>query len=53
MIVSLDWLAEYVIEKSGYYGNKNSKVLDPACGSGTFISKLISTFKKENLNLKS
>lgn len=48
-----DWLAEYVIKKSGYCGDKNSKVLDPACGSGTFISKLISTFKKENLNLKS
>ena len=26
-----------VIEKSGYYGDKNSKVLDPACGSGTLF----------------
>jgi len=34
-----DWLAELTIKESGYYvGNK---VLDPSCGSGTFLVLLI------------
>lgn len=34
-----DWLAEITIKESGYsYGNK---VLDPSCGSGTFLVLLI------------
>lgn len=32
-----DWLAEEVMEQSGYTGEPNSRLLDPACGSGTFL----------------
>jgi len=32
-----DWLAELVIEESGYNGNTQRRFLDPACGSGTFL----------------
>ncbi len=36
-----DWLAEYLIEKSGYAGEPKSRFLDPACGSGTFLVQAI------------
>jgi len=36
-----DWLAQHLIEKTGYDGNPKKKVLDPACGSGTFLVELI------------
>ena len=32
-----DWLAGYLIDKSGYPGDPNVRLLDPACGSGTFL----------------
>jgi hypothetical protein len=32
-----DWLADLVIERVGYDGNPDWRVLDPACGSGTFL----------------
>ena len=32
-----DWLAELVIDEAGYDGNPRSRLLDPACGSGTFL----------------
>ncbi len=32
-----DWLAEYVLDRIGYDGNPDLRVLDPACGSGTFL----------------
>lgn len=32
-----DWLAEWVMKKVGYDGNPDTRVLDPACGSGTFL----------------
>jgi type I restriction-modification system DNA methylase subunit len=32
-----DWLAGYLIERSGYPGDPNIRFLDPACGSGTFL----------------
>ncbi len=36
-----DWLAGYVIDKSGYKGIIGSRFLDPACGSGTFLVQAI------------
>ncbi len=36
-----DWLAEYVIRTSGYNGNPKKRVLDPCCGSGTFLIKAL------------
>ena len=32
-----DWLAEHVIRQVGFDGNPEKRVLDPACGSGTFL----------------
>ena len=32
-----DWLAELLINKIKYDGNLDKRVLDPACGSGTFL----------------
>jgi len=32
-----DWLAEYTIDKAGFTGKQGEKLLDPACGSGTFL----------------
>src|SRR5699024_1410350 len=43
-----DWLAEYTIKETIKYSNKNQKyvkVLDPTCGSGTFIFKYIQNLK--------
>ena len=34
-----DWLAGYLIERSDYPGDPNSRFLDPACGSGTFLGR--------------
>ena len=31
-----DWLAELVLEEVGYDGDLSKRILDPACGSGTF-----------------
>jgi hypothetical protein len=31
-----DWLAELVLEEIGYDGDVSKRILDPACGSGTF-----------------
>ncbi|MCK4294450.1 MAG: N-6 DNA methylase [Planctomycetes bacterium] len=32
-----DWLAELVLNEAGYRGDTRKRVLDPACGSGTFL----------------
>jgi hypothetical protein len=32
-----DWLAEFILNEVGYDGNTLKRVLDPACGSGTFL----------------
>ncbi len=32
-----DWLAELVLDEVGYEGNPRTRLLDPACGSGTFL----------------
>ena len=32
-----DWLADHVLEQAGYSGDPNRRLLDPACGSGTFL----------------
>jgi len=32
-----DWLAELVLNEVGYQGESGVRVLDPACGSGTFL----------------
>ncbi|MCP8322148.1 MAG: SAM-dependent DNA methyltransferase, partial [archaeon] len=32
-----DWLAELVLNEVGYNGDLSKRLLDPACGSGTFL----------------
>lgn len=32
-----DWLAEHVLNELGYDGQLDKRLLDPACGSGTFL----------------
>ena len=36
-----DWLAGYLVDKSGYNGSPDKRFLDPACGSGTFLVQAI------------
>jgi hypothetical protein len=40
-----DWLAELVLDEVGYDGNPDKRVLDPACGSGTFLVMAINRAK--------
>ena len=46
-----DWLAKYVVGLAGFEGDINKRVLDPACGSGTFLvavlNKIFEKHKKE------
>src|SRR5262249_46030306 len=32
-----DWLAEYLLNQLDYTGDPEKRLLDPACGSGTFL----------------
>ncbi len=41
-----DWLAEYVLDEIGYDGNPDKRLLDPACGSGTFLVMAIKRVMK-------
>jgi SAM-dependent methyltransferase len=36
-----DWLADHVLDQLGYAGDPEQRVLDPACGSGTFLLRAI------------
>ncbi len=42
-----DWLAELVLDRIGYEGRLDAKLLDPACGSGTFLVLAIQRFARE------
>jgi len=39
------WLVQLAIDESGYNGNLTYKVLDPGCGSGTFLVEFINKIK--------
>lgn len=41
-----DWLAELLLDETGYDGNPDKRVLDPACGSGTFLVLTIKRIKE-------
>ena len=41
-----DWLAQHLLDQAGYQGDPNIKVLDPACGSGTFLVEAIIRLKQ-------
>lgn len=40
-----DWLARHLVNQAGYDGALDAKILDPACGSGTFLVEAISRLK--------
>jgi SAM-dependent methyltransferase len=40
-----DWLAEYTIDRAGFEALPGSSMLDPACGSGTFLVAAIKRMK--------
>jgi hypothetical protein len=41
-----DWLAEHVLNELGYQGDPDKRILDPACGSGTFLVMAINRIRK-------
>ncbi len=41
-----DWLAEHVLNELEYDGNPDKRLLDPACGSGTFLVLAVSRAKQ-------
>jgi SAM-dependent methyltransferase len=41
-----DWLAELVLNEAGYRGDTRKRLLDPACGSGTFLVLVIQRAKE-------
>ncbi|WP_160162881.1 MULTISPECIES: Eco57I restriction-modification methylase domain-containing protein [Halorubrum] len=41
-----DWLAEYIIDQTGFEGD--GSVLDPACGSGTFLVEAIDIVRQNS-----
>ncbi|MEM3451862.1 MAG: N-6 DNA methylase, partial [Nitrososphaerales archaeon] len=41
-----DWLAELLLDEVGYDGDPEKKILDPACGSGTFLVLAIKRIKE-------
>ena len=40
-----DWLAELVLDELDYDGNPDRRLLDPACGSGTFLVMALNRIK--------
>lgn len=40
-----DWLAEHVLNELGYAGDPDKRLLDPACGSGTFLVMAITRIR--------
>ncbi|HEY2032756.1 MAG TPA: N-6 DNA methylase [Rhizomicrobium sp.] len=41
-----DWLAERLTDQIGFDGNPSKRVLDPGCGSGTFLVEAINRCKE-------
>lgn len=40
-----DWLAEHTLNEVGYDGDPDKRILDPACGSGTFLVMAINRIR--------
>ncbi len=41
-----DWLAEWLLTKVGYEGERDVRLVDPACGTGTFLVLAIHRLKE-------
>lgn len=50
------WLAEHILNQVGYRGDPQTRLLDPACGSGTFLvlalRRLLRNVSSENFKAK-
>ncbi len=42
-----DWLAQHLLDRAGYDGDPAARILDPACGSGTFLVESIRRLKEK------
>lgn len=49
---TVEWLADFTIEQSGYSCNLNESVLDPTCGSGIFLTRLINKYYRRFHNVQ-
>ncbi len=45
-----DWLARHVFDQLGFSGGSNQRLLDPACGSGTFLLTAIAQIRAARLS---
>src|ERR1019366_10437040 len=41
-----DWLAEYLLDRVNCTANPDDRILDPACGSGTFLVMAIAKIRR-------
>ena len=48
-----DWLARHVLDQVGYSGRLKQRLLDPACGSGTFLLTAIGRIRAARLSSQS
>ncbi len=48
-----DWLAAHVLDQVGYTGEPGCRLLDPACGSGTFLLMALRRVKSGEWRVKS
>ena len=45
-----DWLADHLLDLLQYHGDTSTRLLDPACGSGTFLIKAIRRIRARHKN---
>lgn len=45
-----DWLAQHLLNRLEYKGDLNTTVLDPACGSGTFLLECLSRIRRQAIS---
>lgn len=46
---SPDWIVEHSLDRVGYKGDLNKKIIDPTCGSGAFVVQALKrTIRSEN-----
>jgi len=43
-----DWLAEHLLDRVGYAGEPQRRLLDPSCGSGTFLLAAIRRMRRRH-----
>lgn len=52
---SPDWIVEHSLDRVGYFGDIDKKIIDPTCGSGTFVIqalKRVSSSKNNSLSFE-